>query len=636
MKLLDKIKKPNQKSQLINSKNAEQLKMIASQSGISWHELYYINENKYFTCFQVVEYPESSRYNWMRHIINSEFAFLSVNISHVDEGSFISAEDANLEKQGNVMQDAKKFSQNKRARDNIEEFSTFSKYIENSKNTVKTITLRIFVFGKTLDELQEHSDKITNILYREKMRAVIQTNNLLEDYQSLTNTNNPTKQFVSSGTLADMTLNSNISIVDYHAGILGITATGVYAPNVYSTKNYNYNIAYMGGMGSGKSAVSKKHEKNNLIKGNHVVYIFDIHEEYDEYAERLKIESVSITEQNTVNLMQLFFVDNAMGDAIIRENDIQVRVESIKETFKSFTGITRETTALRLGKFLTEYYDFYLGKDLNTLNNRNWKTLSSVRDAVNDEIRKIQTGDIKLDDKEPTVIREYAKDLYNLQTGLNAMVDDYGYLFNKETTIDFDLSKPLRFDISFLQHNDNTSVKSAFVSLLMNYVGYGVFLNQERNHAKEKETGVRIADREEPYFTHQVLFDEFMQYSDDRGFLTTTTALMKFMRKAYSGLSIIIHTTNDTRKSLENAGDLLGEIFKLCTHKYIGRTDYEDAMTLPSILQGVTFNDAEAVSKFKKGQNGERQFLVVDGQDRKLFFTSLITKREQSYFKGGV
>ncbi|WP_159649785.1 hypothetical protein [Erysipelothrix aquatica] len=637
MKLFKKFKEiRNKNTQLITSKNAPALAKIASQSGISWHELYYVNENRYFTVFQIVEFPESSSTNMFASINKSNFAFLSIDFEHVDSKEFADIEDKTFEKSENKKEDAKTRTQYKRAGLNQKEMERFSRYIDASKNSVKSMSVRVFVFGSTFDELQDNSKKVTNLLVKAKMRGVIQTNNLLEDYQGLTLFSNPQAQLVSSGNLADMTLSSNVNIVDYHAAVLGMTETGVYAPNPFSFKNSSYNIAFLGGMGAGKSALLKKLFKNMLIRGNYIPLIFDIHDEYDLICEVLRIPRVSYSENNNINFMALFYVESE--DGMIRMNDVQTKISSIKETFKGFTGIEREQTILRLGHFLNIFYRDYIARSFDDIEHKLWGTLDEVLKAVNEEIVHIQDKNWNGKDTEgePVVLGEYLKDLYNLQTGLQEMCNNYGYLFNRRTNIDFDLTKPLCFDISFLRNNSDAKVKASYVSLLMSYASYGVYLNLQRNQAKEIETGVKMYEREEPYFMFHLILDEFMQYAESRAFLNDVLNFLKYARKAYSGLVIVIHTTDDTQNSLAEAGDLLRATFDLITNKYVGRTGVGSAANLPKLLRGVTENDAIAVTKFVKGEKGERKFLVVDDQGRKIYFTSIVTNRERGYFKGGV
>ncbi len=624
----------------INSKNIEPLKRIVSRSGLSWHELYYVNENRYYTVFQVIDFPEESHYNILKKLNNRKDVFCLVDYDHMNQADFNERHNKVFEGSERKKDDAKTRSAYRKATEEQRDYEDFVDYINATKNTVKRITLRVFVFAQTLEELQSKSNEVTDELLALKMTGYIQTNNLLEDYQALTKHSNPVAQDISSGTLADLTLSSNINVVDYHAAILGMTPSGVYAPNPFSFRNHSYNLAFMGGTGAGKSAVLKKLQKNLLIKGNHTPLIFDIHKEYDDYCKRLKIPIVSFDENTHVNLMQIFYVDNDKGDSILRENDIQIKVSSIKETFRSQTGIDRRQTLLKLTGFLTKFYSEYKAKDFMELNDEDWKTLATVKEMVANEITLIQSeGWNGLDSNgEPAIRKEYQEDLYNIQTGLNDMCTNYGYIYDRKTNIDFDLSKPLCFDLSFLRNNSDINVLGSYVMLVLNYAAQGEYINLQKNLEMERRLDKRLSAKthHEPYFTHSVIIDEFMKYAGNRGFLNEINNHLKYMRKAFSQLVIVVHTTQDTQKDLDNAGDLLSSIFDLCTTKYIGKSELESAKLLPGLLQGVTMNDAITVSKFIKGENGERKFLVVDDQKRKLYFTSIITEREQSYFKGGV
>ncbi|QIK70710.1 hypothetical protein G7062_10520 [Erysipelothrix sp. HDW6C] len=625
-------KKNTATSQKITRHNAQTLKRIVSQSGISWHELYYVNENRYFTCFQIMEFPETSQNDMLKTLNKRDDAFVTIDFSHVSAKEFNDQYESTLNKAERKKTDSKSFTAFRNAKKEQDAINDFNAYIDYTKQTVKTFSLRVFVFGKTFDELQRSSDEITNDFARLKLGGYIQTNNLAEDYQSITMLSNPIKQEVSSATLADFTMYNNVNVTDYHAAILGATATGVYAPNNYLFLNNSYNLVYIGGMGSGKSALAKKNEKNHLIKGNHTLHLLDVHNEYPPFCEAMDIPVVSFSENQNINICQIFSTTKSDGSGELTENDIQTRVSSIQETFKSFTGLTSETTYITLGEYLRKQFDGYIGKDFRTLKHSDWFTLGEIRTSVIEDLESLK-------DSDSAVKRNKANDLYEIERGLTDMCDNYGYIFDRITNIDFDLNKSICFDISFLSNNDDKRVLSSYLTVISNYLMQAVYLNLQKNLTMERKLKSKLNAKthKEPYFTHRVLIDEFMKYAHDLSFLNAMEVMIKYMRKAYSGLAIIVHTTTETQKALTEHGEAIKNIFDLCTTKYIGRTGENSAKLLPTLLSGVTENDANATVNMRKNEKtGVRRFLVRDDQGRKLFFSSIITEREQAYFGGGV
>ena len=75
----------------------------------------------------------------------------------------------------------------------------------------------------------------------------------------------------------------------------------------------------------------------------------------------------------------------------------------------------------------------------------------------------------------------------------------------------FDLTKSFIFDISFFDKVQDNKIKSAYVSLLIDYVSMAVRLNLEKNNAKMKEMGVYPYQLQRPYYTYGLRVDELLE-----------------------------------------------------------------------------------------------------------------------------
>lgn len=83
-------------------------------------------------------------------------------------------------------------------------------------------------------------------------------------------------------------------------------------------------------MGAGKSAFLKALEEGYSCLGNHTFHAFDIHGEYNEYAQKQQIPIVSIDDRNTVNVCQMFYTLN--DDGMITNTDITSKIAVLVET----------------------------------------------------------------------------------------------------------------------------------------------------------------------------------------------------------------------------------------------------------------------------------------------------------------
>ncbi|WP_115715093.1 helicase HerA domain-containing protein [Amedibacterium intestinale] len=625
-RLKEEKKKGNKiKAIKIDRKNIEFIKQICSVSGYDWYQMYYINANKYFTCLRLHEYPESSSIEMINELTDISNVLVTVDGSNLSMADYESKIEKVIQKEDNKGQDTNKFTAYRKSRENIKELGTFDRYISDSKETVKLITIRLYVFGKTKEELNDNVQKIDNVLRRKKMRAYVHVNDLFSDVKAITSFDNPEKTMVASSTVAEMMMRSEINMVHENVGLLGYTNNGLFAPNPYRFEFTSYCKVFMGKTGSGKSALFKRFMESFYLRGNHTQYIFDIHKEYGQICSMLGIPVVGLSEGHYINFVQIFYTES--DDGTIKENDIANKISAITNTFISMHSLDmgRDVTLIKsFKKILRDFYKDYIGKDLMSITDNDWFTLEDVYKQVK-----------QMFDEERFKIAEERSDMYRLKLCLEEMIFEFGSLFNQKTNMHFDLEKSICFDFSFLMNNKNEMMVSAYIELFLNYVSYGFYLNKRNNEKALKEKGLSWNDFKEPLYTLDCAIDEFMKYAVSRSFLKNVDDLIKYARKSFCGFSFMIHTTSDLIKGYENHGDLLESIFSLSVHKYIGEIDGKSLDTIGSLVPALTDNNLLVISQFKKYADGSRPFMAVVNDNIKIPFISIVTPFQSSYYGGG-
>lgn len=358
-------------------------------------------------------------------------------------------------------------------------------------------------------------------------------------------------------------------------------------------------------------------------------------EKFETVVRRYSLDSKKLVEENRYlmlengKLNEMIYEKRKLLDQLSNlENDLrtvffQTKIDGIIETVKSVNDITKETVVKQLKLLLTDFYDIYINRKLEDISNVEWFLLEDVLNKLTENKKFGFYETIALED------------IYNLELSLKDMVVSYGYIFNRITNIDFDLTKSLVYNISSFKGLDK-KVKSSYVSLLLDYEMSAVYLNQKRNYELMKEKGLELGYLKRPLITHEIIIDETMQYTDDKGFLNKVLELMKYQRKCFSGSTFVIHATDDINKNLENNGDLLSQLFELTTNKFIGYTTGKSLTTLPVLIPQLNKNDCKLISTFSKGKNNERTFFVFDDKKRKIIMTSIINSFQKTYYKGGV
>lgn len=628
---LDKVKlklKEKQKGNgiVVNKINYDLLTRITSHSPFSWHELYYVHANKYCTCLQIYKFPEESQKNFFGKLLDDDEIYITIDCEHMTKSEFDTVYNRIIRRNDEDSNDTKNIRTSKRKIKEMKEINFFDSYLSQTNEAVKTITVRIFVSCMTLEKLQKKLNDVVDILISKKMSGYIQTNDLNSDVKSLTDVSNPVKKMVASSSVSDILLKSEISQVDDHGSLIGYTANGVYCPDLFSFRNSSYDYILIGGKGAGKSALVKTLEEGYHCLGNHILHIFDIHGEYKEYAKKNEISVVSIDDRNTVNVCQIFYT--LKSDGIITETDITSKIAVLTETFKSSANEIRKNVIDQFEKKIKEFYvERVLGKNIYDLSNDDWFVLGDVKNEIQ----------AKYDDKEYDDIE--MQDIYNLCLSLGNMLSKYGFIYSQKTNMNFDLTKSLLYDISFFEKVQDKKIRSAYVSLLMDYESMAFRMNLERNEVKMKENGKHATQLKRPYCTLRLFVDETLEYADDRGFMLKAINLINYGRKAYAGCGFVIHTIDDTRRKIHDGltddESYLAQLFSSCPNKFVGKTDGKSLNDLPLIVNSMNERDVKIVSTFRKGLHGERQFLVVDDHNRKFYITTIVNVFQQRYFGGG-
>ena len=607
---------------LMNQNDIDYLKKIVTRSGVKYHDLYYINASRYFTCFQLFDYPQFDKRNLLEPFLQLDNVLITMDCSHITKNEYDTMMNKNVKNNEGDSELAKKYKERKQLIKSNAILDEFDNHIESTGDAVKTITVRLYVYDLTIEGLQKRLNVILDKMESEGMYSAIQTDNLRADYKALTSYSDPVRKMVASETVAKMMLIDNASKVCASAPVLGYTKAGVYANDFNAFMYDSYNIVSIGSTGCGKSAFMKNLGERVCLTRD-IQYLLDIDEEYKEYCEELDIPRISMSEENYMNMLQIYYVSN--NDMIIRNEDIMTKIDSMKNRFATYHDCDgNSTVVLQYALLLEQVYSDFVGKKITEYEYEDWPVHNDVLALLLDKVKK---GDYP---------EEAKSDLYELELALSDMIKVNGALFNKHTNVQVDLNHDVCFDLSFLRNTDGVKLKASYLTQILEFLGQGLFMNRLYNETLAKENGVFLKDLPRPYRALRIKIDEFLQYSLDRYFLYKTDSFLKLMRKCYAGLEIIVHTTSDLNKSNDVNGDLLKGIFELCTNKIIGRIDGESKETLKSLITGLTDADVNTIAKFKKGRNGARQFLIIDDHKDKFWVTTILSEKQKEYFRGGV
>ena len=612
---------------LINRENIKDLETIISKSGVSFHETYYVSANRYWTCYEIHEFSPSHTKPFMFDKLNAfPDSILSIDYSHIAKNDYNASADKIINKSDESINESKKFSNFLDNSEVMKQNIDFYRHIRETGQSVKKISVRIYLYADTLEQLEKQKVKLLDLFKDIEIKGYIQINDLMSYYKGLTKFTNTVKTMVASENLTDMIMFKELNKINPLSSPIGITVKGVYCPDYFNFENSSYSIAVMGATGSGKSAITKLILEDMILKDD-IVQILDIHHEYDLIAKKYGLANPQINENTNINLCQIYSLSD-LKKGVISDVDIMTKISLITTTIAELNEINMKQEFTMMNLFHDLVYDQlvkYKGKALNQIKNDEWCVLSDVYDYL-------------LEKKENKAFENEAlQDVYKLEGILKKTIKGFGFLYNNKTNIEVDLNQSIVFDISFLKSEQSASIKGSYLTLMADFLSKAMNLNEQYNQLQEQEQNISLSrhERARPFRCLMQIFDEFGQYLDNRPFLKQIELSVMLGRKSYAGIMIIMHTTENILKSAEQNGDLITSIFNLCVNKILGNVDGTAVEKLPTLVNCVNTRDCVQLSQLTKGKNGEREFLIVDSSNVKYWVTSIVTNSQKKYFKGG-
>ena len=583
-------------------------------------EFYYLN-GEVGTVIQIKRFPKVIGQRILNCFKGYQDIMITFDMNHITNRKMMESLDDKIDKMSNEGAAETKTKHIRNLGNKIAEENAFVQHISQSFENGKSVTMRIFVKGKNLEELQAKVDWICDVLKDREMFGAIQRNLLDNDMRSLTSIDNPLKEILTTRGVVNMLMNDNVMEVMEHMIPLGETEVGLpYCPDFMNYKYRSYCLAIVGLQGSGKSSLIKSITQSALQRGEQVL-LLDVHNhEYAALAERYHVPSVTLDMRNSLNPYQIFSNDEVSDR--ISELCVADTIMLNRKMFINMTGEDKVTIVSMYVNVLTEMYQDYIGYSVDEIDNQQWFCASDVKKRI---IQKHQNGDYE------NAPDEY---VFALLTHMDMLINTYGYFFNAKTTIDIDITKSIRFDLSFLNVEGGGDLENSFYALMFSFLGKMLRKNEQLNeqleHGKEvsrpahpitvvaEETGTILKNIETAK-----MFDVFMRQT----------------RKSRVSFIYAIHTMNDVIGGGEEYEKLIKSIFGLCVFYIIGQIDKQSAEELPNYITAITPTDAQSALNFgvREGDKEKRRkFMAVSVDDKKrIVFYSKVLPRQRILFGGG-
>lgn len=492
------------------------------------------------------------------------------------------------------------------------------KLYSNSIN-IKLVKIRIFLFDKSLKNLESEVVKLLNYLNGKSFKASIFLNELEYEYKSIYHPfkyqansfyNKRNGKEITSETLG-AGLDYNFSYLHDENGLIYGTTKGggyvIFNPFLKNEQRKSYNGVLMGKMGSGKSTFLKKLALNNYILGTKI-RCFDASGEFKYLVKKSNGKMINLNNPNNIiNPLQIYKSSlNNSSDEDIEENfdnetDNEIRAKFYQNHLSKFQIFFRylspnldETYFDELSILLDDFYkkiNFYkitngekIFINITELNSNEYPILSDFLTYIN-TIYNDETDNLR-------------KERLNvLELKLKTIVNVYGMLFNGYSTIDIQNEDLVVFNIKELATLPN-NIFSAVIFNILNILWQEMINNVDISKYGNNIEDVKLNN-------YLVIIDEAHRILNDDLDNKTIKFFIDFEREARKYLGSIwlsYHTIDDAVKS-DNVKKEINKIFNLSQYKVIFEQDIQLKEKLMSVFKdSITETEIDKISRFQIGE----------------------------------
>lgn len=599
----------------------EFISKIQPAGNIIFKENYVKKGDGFETCVEIYDYPETVRNFWLRTITNSNVENLIVTI----DISTMNNEIVDKVLEENLKENRYRKNNERNITDRLKSNTDYQKSIllhdklySNSIN-IKLIKIRIFLFDKSLKNLESEVVKLLNYLNGKSFKASIFLNELEYEYKSIYHPfkyqansfyNKRNGKEITSETLG-AGLDYNFSYLHDENGLIYGTTKGggyvIFNPFLKNEQRKSYNGVLMGKMGSGKSTFLKKLALNNYILGTKI-RCFDASGEFKYLVKKSNGKMINLNNPNNIiNPLQIYKSSlNNSSDEDIEENfdnetDNEIRAKFYQNHLSKFQIFFRylspnldETYFDELSILLDDFYkkiNFYkitngekIFINITELNSNEYPILSDFLTYIN-TIYNDETDNLR-------------KERLNvLELKLKTIVNVYGMLFNGYSTIDIQNEDLVVFNIKELATLPN-NIFSAVIFNILNILWQEMINNVDISKYGNNIKDVKLNN-------YLVIIDEAHRILNDDLDNKTIKFFIDFEREARKYLGSIwlsYHTIDDAIKN-DNVKKEINKIFNLSQYKVIFEQDIQLKEKLMSVFKdSITETEIDKISRFQIGE----------------------------------
>lgn len=603
----------------------------------------------YRTVLVVSDLPQTKKDFWISGIVNREHVDVATIDYFVNEAINYDKEIAEtVENYEDEASQAKKTVIKDAALKNANELRRLADKMNDVGEVIKTMEIRLYVSGQTLDELETKVKAITEDV---NFEAQPYPGMMLSDYQALfvsqplwlTKFENSFREGIElpAETFGIGFAHNNSYLHDEEAFFYGSTQTGgrvYFDPFAKSKSRLSYAKFIGGSLGSGKSTLLKHLLLDNWMRGN-FVYIFDKAGEFYKIVRRLGGAYLYLDGRDgLINLFQVYGLIS-MADEENVEEDVEgsfnYHLTLTVERFNILYEFKVANSSAKIRQLLKEFYmDFGIygqGKPaITTLPNTAYPTFVDFKAYL---LRRLV---VEVDPARKQVVDD-------LLAMISEVIEPNSRQFIGHTTLDNLLDKQIIcFDISMINDNQTDPVYDTLFNVALT-----LFLSQaQKNGRREKKAFEQGRKFWSQIKRTEIITDECHNVLNPskpyatRSYSTTVAEGRKFF------IDVTLATQNITKMLPANSAQIGGEagqalndiqnIVGLCQYRFWMK---QPPTAVPTLRQYFSDDfrefDYSDIKNYELVDNLGSKMMLVGASEKPLIMYHWVSPAELELFEGG-
>lgn len=619
------------------------LAAIQPAGGIRFHSAYIRTGSNYGAILTIYDWKNELDSHWLSPLVNQNNLIVSADFGIADTREVKRMIDRSFTEQKIRFQTEHKDGEQMDAGRRYQELKELRDAVANQGETLRFVTIRLYVSAKKLDELEERVTKIQSAVETAEYHCTVLLHEQKQEWQALLLpykrqqklSNARDGQILPGSAISDGNPFNFSYLSDPYSCYMGSTPTmGSFNFNLFTKtkKRLSYNALVYGAMGSGKSTLLKKLIEVQALFGDYV-RILDPSGEYQPLVEALGGKYLSLDGRDGIlNEFEIQKTDENEGTCWVQHVSKLTAIYRLRR--QNQCGQNELNT---YSKLLLDFYISFgiIPKDgkitqqtpVCGLPSEYYPTMSDFLSYLN---RRIQEYEPSADAEHGELGKKFLLQVDEIRSTYENLVRNYGSLLDGHTSIqNISQIQVLCFNVYTVLKLEPAICSGILYNALMMYWDHCVRVGSRMKALYEKR---EIAERDVIHSmvvvdeSHHILNAQFVDC------VRQMTVMAREMRKYFSGIIFATQLITDNLKG-DNASSeekAVQDLFDLATYRFIGKQTATCIPVLESKFPGMyTETELYRIPSLDMGS-----FMVTAG-DQNLEVKFFITETEDRLFAGG-